>query len=68
MGKYRSDKGVYKQPEISRRKQPDFLVKANDWRLVFDTDNGTRQFPQMINTAIRPDVVLYWKLSGESSS
>ena len=36
------------------------MEQANDWKLIFDEDERTRQFPQMIvNTALRPDVVIY---------
>ena len=47
-GKYQSDKGVYKKPEVSLREKPHFLEQANDWKLIFDEDERTRQFPQMI--------------------
>ncbi|KAL5266730.1 hypothetical protein ACHWQZ_G003942 [Mnemiopsis leidyi] len=32
-GKYQSDKGVYKKPEVSLHEKPHFLEKANDWKL-----------------------------------
>ena len=58
--KYKSDKGIYKKPEINLLEKPHFLEEANDWKVVFDEDDKKRQFPQhIVNTALRPDIVIY---------
>ena len=36
------------------------MEQATDWKLIFDEDERTRQFPQTIdNTTLRHDIILY---------
>ncbi|XP_063675902.1 uncharacterized protein LOC134812422 [Bolinopsis microptera] len=58
--KFVSGKGTYRKPEVRLTEEPHLLEEGNDWKLVFDEDERTRQFPQhIVNTALRPDVVIY---------
>ncbi|XP_063689179.1 uncharacterized protein LOC134822197 [Bolinopsis microptera] len=58
--KFVSGKGTYRKPEVRLTEEPHLLEEGNDWKLVFDKDERTRQFPQnIVNTALRPDVVIY---------
>ena len=58
--KFKSQHGVYKKPQTLLTDEHYLLERANDWKLVFDEDEMTRQFPQhIVNTALRPDVVIF---------
>ena len=53
-------KQLRKKPQTLLADEPHLLEKANDWKLVFDEDERTRQFPQhTVDTALRPDVVIF---------
>jgi hypothetical protein len=36
MGRYQSEKGAYKKPEVRLNEKPHFLEQANNWKLKFD--------------------------------